>query len=161
MTLTRLLTTTVFCCAAGAFGCGLSAARAQQTQSTPSGSSAKRPVPAYHSSAPKGPLPPTLDPAQFSDLETRNIYALAAKVEAILYQEPCYCGCDKEDHHKSLLDCYTSMHASGCELCKKEAVFAATESQKGKTAAQIRKEIIAGQWKTVDLSMYGGAPVAE
>jgi len=120
----------------------------------------KKPVPPYHDAAPKGPLPDTLDPEQFSDPETRNIYALAAKIKAVLYQEPCYCGCDKEAGHKSLLDCYRDLHGSGCDLCKKEAVFAATETQKGKTPAQIRKEIIAGEWKTVDLSLYGGPPPA-
>jgi len=39
-------------------------------------------------------------------------------------------------------------------LCQKEAVHAYTESQKGKTAAQIRKDIMDGKWKDVDLSKY-------
>jgi Protein of unknown function with PCYCGC motif len=111
-------------------------------------------VPAYHPSRPRGPLPDTLDPKQFADAETQNIYALAAKEKSVLYQLPCYCRCDKEVGHKSLLDCYVDDHASHCLLCKKEAALAYTETQVGKTAAQIRKEIMDGKWKEVDLSQY-------
>jgi hypothetical protein len=148
-------------CAIVGLGIGCNAARAQDASDSAKTTEAKKPVPPYHASPPKGQLPATLDPTQFTDAETRNIYALAAKVKAILYQEPCYCGCDKEAGHKSLLDCFTDLHGSGCDLCKKEAVFTATETQKGKTPAQIRREIIAGQWKTVDLSMYGGTNGAQ
>jgi hypothetical protein len=151
----------LMCCILGGFAGGLKPARAQQSAPSTGGTETKKAIPPYHTSLPKTPLPPTLDPAQFADPETRNIYRLAAKVKAVLYQQPCFCGCDKEAGHKSLLDCYRDMHATGCDLCKKEAVFAASESAKGKTAAQIRKEIIAGGWKTVDLSIYGGAPEAQ
>jgi|ERR1700722_2030154 len=119
-----------------------------QTKSSPTD------IPAYHSSAPKEPLPDTLDPALFNDLQTQNVYALAAKVKSVLYQQPCYCHCDKEQGHTSLLSCYTDRHASVCALCQKEAVFSYSESKKGKTAAEIRKEIIDGKWKDVDLSVY-------
>ena len=84
----------------------------------------------------------------------RGLYALAAKVKSVLYQQPCYCQCDKEMGHTSLLSCYTDRHASVCALCQKEAVLAYTETKKGKTPAQIRKEIIDGKWKDVDLSEY-------
>lgn len=118
----------------------------------------KVPVPPYHAEPPKDPLPDTLDPAQFSDAQTRNIFTLAAKVKPVLYQEPCYCGCDKEVGHKSLLDCFTDMHGAHCILCKKEAVLTYSESQQGKTAAEIRKEIIDGKWKQVELSDYDTLP---
>ncbi len=127
----------------------------------PAAKSLKVPVPAYHSEPPKGPLPDTLDPAQFLDAETRNIYTLAAKVKPVLYQQPCYCGCDKEVGHKSLLDCFTDYHGAHCVLCKKEAALAYSESQHGKTAAQIRKEIMDGKWKDVDLTAYDTLPPAK
>jgi hypothetical protein len=137
----------------------------QESQPAPSPAlTAKTPkpdVPAYHAEPPKGPLPDTLDPAQFSDAETQNIYALAAKIKPILYQQPCYCRCDKEVGHKSLLDCFSDYHGAHCVLCKKEAAFTYTESQQGKTAAQIRKEIMDGKWKDVDLSAYGTLPPAK
>jgi Protein of unknown function with PCYCGC motif len=126
----------------------------QEAQSTPAAKPAQADLPAYHASRPHEPLPETLDPKQFSDPETQNIYAIAAKEKAVLYQQPCYCRCDKEVGHKSLLDCYVDTHAAHCILCKKEAVFAYTETQAGKTAVQIRKEIMDGKWKDVDLSQY-------
>jgi Protein of unknown function with PCYCGC motif len=127
----------------------------------PAAKSLKVPVPAYHAEPPKDPLPNTLDPAQFLDAQTRNIFTLAAKVKPVLYQEPCYCGCDKEVGHKSLLDCFTDLHGAHCILCKKEAALTYTESQRGKTAAEIRKEIIDGKWKQVELSDYDTLPPAK
>lgn len=147
----------IFLFAITGFGFGLAYA---QNASQPDGKSTaqtKTPpadIPAYHASASKDPLPETLDPSQFSDLQTQNVYALAAKVKSVLYQQPCYCHCDKEHGHTSLLSCYTDRHASVCALCQKEAVFSYSESKKGKTAAEIRKEIIDGKWKDVDLSVY-------
>lgn len=114
----------------------------------------KADIPAYHTEAPKGTLPETLDPKQFLDVETRNVYTLAGKEKDFLYQQPCYCRCDKEVGHKSLLDCFTDYHGAHCILCKKEAVYTYTESQQGKTAAQIRQEIMDGKWKEVDLTKY-------
>ena len=111
-------------------------------------------VPAHHEAPPAGPMPATLDPKSFPDALNQNIYALAAKEKKILYQQPCYCHCDREVGHKSLLDCYVDRHASVCATCKMEAVFAYEEWRKGKSAAEIRQEIIAGKWRTVDLSHY-------
>jgi hypothetical protein len=137
------------------FGVGfLHAQNASAQSGQPNAVNKESAVPAYHPSRPTAPLPDTLDPAQFTDIQTQNIYALAAKVKSILYQQPCYCHCDKDIGHTSLLSCYTDRHASVCALCQKEAVLAYTESQKGKTAAQIRKDIMDGKWKDVDLSKY-------
>jgi hypothetical protein len=127
---------------------------AQASGAAATAAKAKADIPAYHAEAPKGPLPETLDPKQFLDAETRNVYTLAAKEKDVLYQQPCYCRCDKEVGHKSLLDCFTDYHGAHCMLCKKEAIFTYTESQQGKTAAQIRREIMDGKWKDVDLTKY-------
>jgi hypothetical protein len=127
---------------------------AQTKGSASAAANYKADIPAYHAEVPKVPLPATLDPTQFTDAETRNVYTLAAEEKDFLYQQPCYCRCDKEVGHKSLLDCFTDYHGAHCILCKKEAVFTYTESQQGKTAAQIRKEIMNGKWKDVDLSKY-------
>lgn len=114
-------------------------------------------VPAYHATPPHEKLPATLAPALFPDALNQNVYALAAKEKKILYQQPCYCHCDREVGHKSLLDCYVDRHASVCATCKMEAVFAYEELRKGKTASQIRQEIIDGKWRSVDLSTYNSA----
>jgi hypothetical protein len=150
-----ILVATISCVALTGFGVGFVHAQNASAQSGQSNPVDKESVvPAYHSSRPTGPLPETLAPAQFTDVQTQNVYALAAKIKAVLYQQPCYCHCDKDIGHTSLLSCYTDRHASVCALCQKEAVLAYTESQKGKTATQIRKEIIDGKWKDVDLSKY-------
>lgn len=146
----------VFVFAMAGFGFGLLHAQDASSPgpSAAQGKSQATDVPAYHAILPKDALPETRDPSQFSDLQTKNVYALAAKVKSVLYQQPCYCHCDKEMGHTSLLSCYTDRHASVCVLCQKEAVLAYTETKKGKTPAQIRKEIIDGKWKDVDLSVY-------
>jgi hypothetical protein len=133
----------------------------QSTQPAPTATTHKVEMPPYHAGAPKEALADTLDPKQFPDAETQNIYAIAAKEKAVLYQEPCYCHCDKEVGHKSLLDCFSDQHGAHCMLCKKEAVFTYTESQQGKTAAQIRQEIVDGKWKAVDLTTYETVPPAK
>jgi hypothetical protein len=152
----------IFLVAVTGFGIGLAYAQdashadgkpTAQTK-TPSTKTLAADIPAYHASASKEPLPDTVDPALFNDLQTQNVYALAAKVKSVLYQQPCYCRCDKEHGHTSLLSCYTDRHASVCALCQKEAVFSYSETKKGKTAAEIRREIIDGKWKDVDLSVY-------
>jgi hypothetical protein len=117
-------------------------------------------VPSYHAYTLKPPYPPTLDPKQFPDALNRNVYALAAKIKPVLYQQPCYCYCDRHAGHKSLLDCYASTHGSQCDVCQKEAILSYQLTQKGKSPAQIRAAIIRGDWKSVDLNPYMAATAA-
>lgn len=118
-------------------------------------------MPSYHAHAPTGPLPNTLDPKFFHDALTKNIYAMAAKEKPVLYQQPCYCHCDRSVGHKSLLDCYVDRHASNCATCKQEAAYAYEQTKKGKTPAEIRAGIINGDWKKVDMTTYASAPVSK
>lgn len=111
-------------------------------------------VPAYHSQVPGGPLPATLSPAQFTQPEVQNAYAIAARIRKALYQEPCYCHCDRSLGHGSLLDCYVSAHASVCDICMREAFYTSEQLKKGKKPAQIRDGIVLGAWQQVDLSKY-------
>lgn len=111
-------------------------------------------VPAYHRTPSRQPLPATLDPKAFSDALNRNVYAMAAKVKNVLYQQPCYCHCDQHVGHQSLLDCFVDNHASMCAVCKSEAVYSYIQARKGDKADSIRKAIIGGAWKTVDLTKY-------
>lgn len=161
----RTATLAGICCLL--FGAGF-LARAQNAAKNPTITQHPAPprlperIPAYHNHPPKGPLPKTLDPKLFPDRLTRNVYAIAAREKRVLYQLPCYCGCDREAvHHTSLLDCYRDKHGSFCATCRMEAVFAYQEHRKGKSAAQIRAEIIAGKWRNIDLSPYSGAPHAK
>src|SRR5205814_447481 len=62
--------------------------------------------------------------------------------------------CDRSKGHKSLLDCFSSEHGSGCGTCIYEDFYSYEQMHKGKTAAQIRQGIIKGEWKSVDATKY-------
>ena len=108
-------------------------------------------VPAYNAAPPpKGTtLPPILgkdqlwaENAQFS--YQTHAYDLAAKIPAVLHQQPCYCYCDRMGHN-SLHSCFESTHGARCTTCLKELYYSYSESRKGKTASQIRKAIMQGE----------------
>jgi hypothetical protein len=120
---------------------------------------AEEPVPAFHAEAPRGQIPETLSPSEFTDIVVQNAYVLAARVKKILYQQPCYCHCDRSQGHTSLLDCFASKHGSNCGVCMREAIYSYEQSHKGKTATQIRAGIERGEWREVDMSKYA-VPVA-
>jgi Protein of unknown function with PCYCGC motif len=111
-------------------------------------------VPAYHEQAPKEALPSTMNPLAFTDIVVQNAYTLAGRIKKTLYQQPCYCHCDRSQGHGSLLDCFASRHGSGCNICMSEAFYSYEQVQKKKTAAQIRAGIEQGEWKKVDLNQY-------
>jgi hypothetical protein len=112
------------------------------------------PVPAYHATLPEGPMPATLSPSLFNDPVVQNSYRLAARIKKVLYQQPCYCHCDRTEGHTSLLDCYTGHHAAECGTCVREGLYAYEQTRKGKTAAQIREGIEHGEWQKVDVTKY-------
>jgi hypothetical protein len=112
------------------------------------------PVPAFHSEVPKGPLPATLEPSQFDGALVQNAYAVAARVKRVLYQQPCYCHCDRSQGHGSLLDCFAGKHAAECGVCIREALYSYEQTKKGKTPAQVRDGIEKGEWQQVDVSKY-------
>jgi hypothetical protein len=114
-------------------------------------------VPAYNAGPPpKGTkLPPILtkdqlwgDNAQYP--YQTHAYELAAKIPVVLHQQPCYCYCDRMGHN-SLHSCFEGAHGARCDVCLKELYYAYSEHKKGKTASQIRKSIIAGDWRRVNL----------
>jgi hypothetical protein len=112
------------------------------------------PIPAFHSQVPAGPLPATLAPETFTDVVVQNAYALAAHVRKVLYQQPCYCHCDRSQGHGSLLDCFAGKHAAECGVCIREGLYSYEQTRKGKTAAQIREGIERGDWRQLDLTKY-------
>ena len=95
-----------------------------------------------------------MNPERFPNPLVENAYALAAKIKKTLYQQPCYCHCDRSKGHTSLLDCFASEHGSGCGTCIYEDLYSYEQVHKGKTAAQIRAGIIKGEWKSVDATKY-------
>lgn len=80
-----------------------------------------------------------------------HAYELAAKIPKVLYQQPCYCYCDRSMGHKSLHSCFSSTHGAECGTCLKELYYTYTMNKQGKTAREIRAGIIKGDWKLIDL----------
>ena len=143
----------IFC---GAILCvaGLRAAIAAPHATSHLAQGTEEPMPAFHNQAPQGQLPGTLSPTEFSDVVVQNAYILAGRVKKILYQQPCYCHCDRSQGHKSLLDCFASKHGAACGVCMREAIYSYEQSHQGKTAAQIRAGIERGEWQQVDMTKY-------
>ena len=74
-------------------------------------------APAISSSPAAGSTParretrPTLDPARFVG-KAEATHRIAREIPDLLDQLYCYCGCDKNQGHKSLLSCFTDGHAA-------------------------------------------------
>ena len=115
-------------------------------------------VPAFHNAPPakNAKLPPILPEEQlwgpsFQYPVQKRAYLLAAKIGNVLYQQPCYCFCDRSVGHHSLRSCYESTHAAHCDACMKELFYAYQQTKAKKTPAQIRAGIIKGEWQSIDL----------
>jgi Protein of unknown function with PCYCGC motif len=80
-----------------------------------------------------------------------HAYELAAKIPNVIYQQPCYCYCDRGMGHNSLHSCFSGTHGAQCGTCLQELYYAYQMSKQGKTARQIRAGIIKGDWKQIDL----------
>ena len=111
-------------------------------------------IPAYNSAAPTRPLPAVMSGTQltgayFSHPYQVAIYKMAAKIPAVLHQQPCYCHCDREMGHNSLHSCFESTHGAACSTCMKEAMFAYQQTKLGRTPQQIRAAIERGEWQKV------------
>jgi len=53
---------------------------------------------------------PTLDPARFTG-KPAQAFRVAREIPDVIDQIHCYCGCDREAAHVSLLSCYVDGHA--------------------------------------------------
>jgi hypothetical protein len=111
-------------------------------------------APAHFESAEAAkPYPPTLDPAQFANPDVKHAYTVAKEIPGVLAQQPCYCYCSVTAGHRGLLDCWSDMHGSICDICVKEALLTERLNKLGLSAAQIRDAITRGDWKSVDVQM--------
>jgi hypothetical protein len=107
-------------------------------------------VPPYFSSVKQGrPLPKTLPPSGFIDPKVARGYEIARRIPEILVQQPSYCRLLR--HHHSLLDCFSTYDAARCQVCLQEAYLTDRMTQMGKSPAEIRRSIIAGDWQKVGL----------
>jgi len=116
------------------------------------------PVPAYHMAPPKKgeKLRPLLAGLDLSGPSFKypfqvHAYQLAARIPTVIYQQPCYCHCDRSVGHTSLHSCFESQHGAHCSTCMKEVFYAYQMHKKGRTASQIREGIVRGDFEQVDL----------
>lgn len=109
-------------------------------------------VPPYSASVDRTkPLPKTLSPSEFSDPKTARAYEIAKRLPEVLVQQPSYCILARRHHH-SLLECFITNDAAYCgQVCIKEAYLADELKRAGKSPAEIRTSITAGEWKNVRL----------
>src|SRR5271157_362241 len=122
-------------------------------------SEADRGVPHFNAAPPGAgtALPPILTKDQLWGENAQfpyqtHAYELAAKIPNVIYQQPCYCYCDRGMGHNSLHSCFSGTHGAQCGTCLKELYYTYTMYKQGKTARQIRAGIIKGDWKLVDLA---------
>ena len=57
-------------------------------------------------------LPSTLPPSLFLG-KTAEAYGVAAEIPEVLTELACYCGCDRSNGHRHLLDCFVDDHGAG------------------------------------------------
>jgi hypothetical protein len=115
-------------------------------------------IPAFHGTPPpkSTKLPAILSGfdlvgPNFQNEFQSHAYILAAKISSVLYQQPCYCHCDRSVGHTSLRSCFEGTHGAHCSTCLKELYFAYQMHKQRKTAAQIRQGIERGAFETIDL----------
>jgi len=77
-----------------------------------------------------------LDPEQFAhgyEPDVRLAYAAAKKYPDVIDRIHCFCECKEStrEHHKTLLTCFTNLHAAGCGVCQHEAIMAAQMKDRG------------------------------
>ena len=71
----------------------------------------------------------------------RQAYQRAAAVPGVLDGLYCYCRCSEHSGHYSLLDCFASDHAAGCDVCMSEAEIAHEMTREGASLGAIRAEV--------------------
>jgi len=115
-------------------------------------------VPHFNAAPPaKGEkLPPILTKDQLWGANAQypyqtHAYELAAQIPDVIYQQPCYCYCDRGMGHNSLHSCFAGTHGAQCGTCLKELYYTYEMHKRSKMPSQIRAGIIKGDWKFVDL----------
>ena len=115
-------------------------------------------IPAYHAAGPakSETLPPLMTQDQLAQAgltmpAQKESYKAAAKVGAVLYQQPCYCHCDKHAGHTSLRSCFENAHGANCSTCMQEALYSYQQTKKGWTPKMIRDGIMRKEFQQIDL----------
>ncbi len=87
-----------------------------------------------------GETRPTMSPAHFVG-KTSASYRAAREIPEILDKIYCYCQCQDNFGHKSLLTCFVDRHGSQCGICMDEALMAHDMHKKGHDAKTIVERV--------------------
>jgi hypothetical protein len=83
----------------------------------------------------------------YASADSLAAYKTAVANRTLLLVLPCYCGCGESAQHRNLEQCFFKpeggydSHASGCDICGKEAMDAARWQRDGMSAKEIRRLI--------------------
>jgi len=85
---------------------------------------------------------PVLDFGRFTG-RYAQAYKTAAEIPKTLDKLYCYCKCKESEtlKHKTLLTCFTTDHATKCEICTREAEIAGEMTKAGKSFDEIRMAV--------------------
>ena len=109
---------------------------APDAKKTTPAKAAKAAAPATNSCTACKERRPTLDPQRFArgyEPGVREGYEIAGRIPATLDRIHCFCECAESPmfRHKTLLTCFTDLHAAGCGICLSEARLASDLKAKG------------------------------
>lgn len=83
---------------------------------------------------------PTMSPGHFIG-KTGRAYKVAKENPDLLDKIYCYCKCQDNFGHKSLLTCFVDRHGSQCGVCMDEALMASDLRKKGYGDEEIVEKI--------------------
>ncbi len=75
------------------------------------------------------------------DMRLVRAYTAAREMPEVFDGLMCYCQCEKNFGHRSLLTCYESEHAAACDICLTEGTMAADMHRRGISLDDIRRAI--------------------
>lgn len=93
-----------------------------------------------------GESKPVLSPARFVG-KVAKMYKIARENRELMDSMYCYCHCKANIGHKSLLSCFTDMHAANCGICLRQASLAYQLHQKGYEIPQVREAVDKEFWR--------------
>jgi hypothetical protein len=88
----------------------------------------------------------TLNPSLFRG-RVAKAYSIAQESRELLDSIYCYCHCERNFGHKSLLTCFVDRHASECNICLDQAIFASSRFHDGFTIRQVREAVDQKFWR--------------
>lgn len=102
---------------------------------------ATRPASGEHPE-PRSERPAVMAASSFAGYDRiEETYRMAAEIPQVLDGLHCYCECNHHSGHYSLLDCFTTDHGAGCDICLTEAQVAYRMTKEGRSLDEIRAEI--------------------